>query len=429
MGSLIEIGPFIKLQRTKQEMTQGDLAEGIVSLSYLSKIENKKTEASPEIIQLLCNRLGIELSDGVDSNLEEKCKQWYEMLYDVYDKTKIIATYKELQGMMDKSLNDSLLMFEIHKIRYYLVLRQIDKALSKINELNEMASSFNITQHYYWCKFKGNYYSHTGEFNQAMHLYKIAEDKINQIDIDETEIADLHYTISVTNSKLRNTLEVIDYANKAMDIFQKNYNFIRCAQCHILLGISYHRIKMYDKAIKNYNLAKHLGELEKNNQVIQLTNHNLGYLYSTVGNAKEAIKYYLFVVEDEEESININGRLTAITSLIQEYYNLKNYERASEMAEKAKIILNKAYDKDNHYYQLYSYLIQTYTYALNNEEEKFKSFVTDEFIPYLKHHEDYGNLVLYAKMLGNYFEENGKYKESVKYYKLANSTYNELINL
>ncbi|WBX80496.1 helix-turn-helix transcriptional regulator [Virgibacillus salarius] len=102
---MIEIGPFIKLQRTKQEMTQGELAEGIVSLSYLSKIENKKTDASPEIIQLLCNRLGIELIDGVDTDLQKKCKQWYAMLFDVYDKKEIIDTYKDLQALMDRSIN------------------------------------------------------------------------------------------------------------------------------------------------------------------------------------------------------------------------------------------------------------------------------------------------------------------------------------
>ncbi|WP_164493482.1 helix-turn-helix domain-containing protein [Terribacillus saccharophilus] len=39
----MEIGPLIKLHRIKQSMTQEDLAAGIVSESYLSKIENQKT--------------------------------------------------------------------------------------------------------------------------------------------------------------------------------------------------------------------------------------------------------------------------------------------------------------------------------------------------------------------------------------------------
>ena len=79
MGFVIEIGSFIKLQRTKREMTLKDLAEGIVSVSYLSKIENLKTQASYDIIQLLCNRLGIQLDHLDETTIKEKCEQWYSM--------------------------------------------------------------------------------------------------------------------------------------------------------------------------------------------------------------------------------------------------------------------------------------------------------------------------------------------------------------
>src|SRR5699024_11247360 len=93
----------------------------------------------------------------------------------------------------------------------------------------------------------------------------------------------------LTNSKIRNILESIDYAERAIEIFQIEYNFMRCAQCHIVLGICYRRLKMYDQAIKNYNLAKHLGGLEQNNQIIQLANVNLAYLHSSKGDSHSAI--------------------------------------------------------------------------------------------------------------------------------------------
>ncbi|MBY7142681.1 helix-turn-helix transcriptional regulator [Virgibacillus sp. NKC19-3] len=422
---MVEIGSFIKLQRRKKEMTQGELAKGVVSLSYLSKIENKKTEASPEVIQMLCTRLGIQLDNELETTIQEKCKEWYSMLFAVNDKEEIIEKYHEVQALMDTNLTNSLLLFEIHKVRYYLVLGEFEKALDKINELNEVSSSFDNLHQFYWFKFRGNYNSLNGDFNEAMRLYRLAEERQNQFELEDKELGDLQYTIAVTHSKLRNTLEVIDYASKAMDIFQREYNFIRCAQCHILLGISYSRIKMYDKAIKNYNIAKHLAELNKNRQVIQLTNHNLGSLYSTIGNTEEAIKYFVNVVDDIE--VHLNERLAAITSLIKEYYNIKDYEKTRFMINKAKEILDLA--KDDYYYQLYNYIIQTYTYALNKEHDKFRSIVTDKFIPYLKKHNDYGNLVVYSNMLGSHFEELGKYKESVKYYKLANQTYEGLINI
>ena len=311
VGILIEIGSFIKLQRTKQEMTLNELSEGIVSVSYLSKIENQKTQASPDIIQLLCNRLGIENDNSQEEQIKEKCNRWYSMLFEVNNKEEIITTYKEIQEMLDKNLSNSLLMFEIHKIRYYLIMENFDEALKKINELSEIASTFDSLQQFYWFKFKGNYYSTASDFQQALQMYKLAEEKINRIDITEDEIADLQYTISVTHSKLRNTLESIDYANRSLEIFMKQYNFQRCAQCHIILGISYRRIKMHERAIKNYNLAKHLGELNKDKQIIQLTNLNLGYLYSVIGETKEAISFYEKVANDED--VNLEERLNAIT--------------------------------------------------------------------------------------------------------------------
>jgi tetratricopeptide (TPR) repeat protein len=422
----VEIGSFIKLQRTKQGITLGDLSQGIVSLSYLSKIENLKTEASPEIIQMLCTRLGIQIDNSMENEIKEKSKQWYSMLFEVNDKDEIVRTYEELQAMLDRNLFEDLMLFEIHKVRYHLVLGEYEKALEMINELTKVSSTFDMEQNYYWFKFRGNYSSVTGDnFKQAMTMYKHAEEKLQQLHLGELEVADLQYAIAITHSKLRNTLESIDYASKALDVFMKQYNFSRCAQCHIILGISYRRIKMHDKAIKNYNLAKHLGQLNSNKQIIQLTNLNLGYLNCTIGKKNDGIKYFLEVVDDTE--VELKERLAAITSLIREYYNLDNIDSTKEMIDKALDILNLA--ENSIYYKLYYYIIQTYIYAINKEHDKFKKLVSDEFIPYLKKHRDFPNLVEYSSMLGSHFEKLGRYKESVKYYKLANLTYEELINL
>ncbi|SET39230.1 Soluble NSF attachment protein, SNAP [Oceanobacillus limi] len=421
----MEIGSFIKLQRVKQGMTQEELADGIVSMSYLSKIENQRTEASPEVISMLCTRLGIELDGEKDITIKEKCENWFNMLFEVNDKEEIIEAYKELSELLAIVRSDSLMMFEIHKIRYFLILGEYDNALEQINKLNEVSGSFDSLHLFYWYKFKGNYSTANNEFNQAMRMYKVAEDKLNQIKLKDEQVADLQYTIAVTHSKLRNTLESIEYSNKAIDTFQREYNFIRCAQCHILLGISYRRIKMYEKAIKHYNLARRLGELNKNKQVIQLTNQNLGYLYSSIGDSKEAIKHFVEVVEDE--MLQINERLLGITNLIKEYYKIHNFEKAHQAIEKANELLELS--KENVNYSLYNYIIHTFKFAINEQSDQFISLVKEEFIPYLQKRKDYGNLIEYSNMLAKHFEKLGRYKDSVKYYKLANLTYEEVVNL
>ncbi|ALX50615.1 helix-turn-helix domain-containing protein [Lentibacillus amyloliquefaciens] len=422
----MEIGPYIKLHRIQQEMTQAELAEGIVSSAYLSKIENEKTEASPSVISLLCTKLGIQLVNETDEVIREKCQEWFDMLSSEYDTEDIIQKYQELNQLMyDNPSADSLAMFEVHKVRYFLVIGEMEKALSQINKLTEMTGTFDTLHQFYWYKFKGNYNSVASDFDLALRLYNIAEEKLNQIDLSEEEIADLQYTIAVTHSKLRNTLEAIEYAEKAISIFRTTYNFSRCAECHILLGISYRRIKMHDKAIKNYNLAKHLGELKQSKQIIQLTNQNLGYLYSTIGENEKAIANYEEIVNEPE--LMFLERLTATTSLVKEYYNIQEFDRAQDMADMSMKLLEDAEDQER--YQLFYYIMHTYNYAINQEAEKFESLVIDRFIPYLQKHKDYANLVIYANMLADHFEAINRYKESVKYYKLANNTYEELISL
>lgn len=418
----MEIGPYIKLHRIKQEMTQADLADGIVSYAYLSKIENQKTEASPSVISLLCTRLGIQLDDTTDETIREKCQNWYEMLFEVNDKEKIVESYNELNSLIYEHHSDSLIMFEIHKIRYFLILGEMEEALNQINKLAEMSTTFDSLHQFYWYKFKGNYATSNTEFNQAMRMYKIAEEKLNQIDLSEEDIADLQYTIAVMHSKLRNTLEAIEYAEKAIDTFRKQYNFVRCAQCHNILGISFRRIKMYDKAIKNFNLALHLGKLNKNKQLIQLTNQNLGYLYSTKGESKEAINHYNEVIYDEE--VQLVERLATIASLVKEYYNIYNFDETKKIINYGLELIDQFTSIKP--YELFHYVIHTYNHLLNKNYEDFEALLTEEFIPYLKEHKDYANLVAYANILAGHYEKFYKYKDAAKYYKMANLAYEQI---
>lgn len=426
--NLIEIGSIIKLQRTKRNMTQEELSEGIVSLSYLSKIENKKTKASPEIIQLLCNRLEIELTEKLDIEIEEKCQEWYGMLYDRFDKQKISVIYEELQQLLGRSINDQTLMFEIHKIRYYCIMRDLKKALCKINELHEMANSFNPIHKYYWHKFQGNYYSFKTYHHQAMQHYKLAEETISFANIQEQEIADLQYIISIEHSKLWNDLETIEYAKKAMGIFQQNYNFIRCAQCHILLGIAHHRIKNLDKATKNYNLALQLGELKNNEDVVHLAHYNLGYLHSITGNSEKAIEHYLIAIQNN--NFKEKTKLVSLIRLIQEFYLVGDYEKAKNYLDQTILVLEAYINDYNEYIEdLHKYVIKVYTHLLNGETKQFISVLANDFIPYLEKKRNYEYLAFYAKMLGDHLEKSGKYKSSLQYYKLANSSYEKLFNL
>src|SRR5699024_4989399 len=133
VGILMEIGSYIKLHRQKQEMTQADLAEGIVSFAYLSKIENGKTEASPEVISLLCTRLGIQLDNKKEIEIKEKCQEWFSQLFEANDKKEIVHRFNELDSLMEENHSEILVLYEIYKIRYFLLVGEYEQALTQIN--------------------------------------------------------------------------------------------------------------------------------------------------------------------------------------------------------------------------------------------------------------------------------------------------------
>src|SRR5699024_6673363 len=131
-----EIGALIKMTRINKGMTQEELAEGIASMPYLSKIENEHATESSEVINMLCTLLGIQVDKRNDEPIDETLQTWYGMLCEVTDKENIIALYTKLQQIIDSNDTDEVIMFEIHKVRYYIILQQYVKAFKQINKLD-----------------------------------------------------------------------------------------------------------------------------------------------------------------------------------------------------------------------------------------------------------------------------------------------------
>ena len=420
----MEIGPLIKLHRIKQNMTQEDLAAGIVSESYLSKIENQKTDASPEVIALLCERLGIQLNAENEDMIKEKAEEWYGMLYEVHNANERRQRFEELETLFKANNSDHEMLFEIQKIRFFLVEGRVQEAKEQIDRLEPLQNTFEPIHLFYWYKFLGNYYHGEKEkLNQALSLYQQAEGVLDTVDISEDETADLCYIISILHSKLVNDLSAMEYANKALDIFRNSYKFVRCAQCHIILGIAYRRLHMLEQAIKQYNLAKHLGEITESNDVIQLTNHNLGYLHSRAGNVPEAIKYYK--VAFDLDNVPLNYKLTTGTSLIREYILSKELDKACDYISRAEEIIetnsitNKLVDLE----------LKVFKYMINEEFDLFEGLMVNELIPYLIEQEDNVYIITYSNMIASYYEDIKKYKNAANYYKLASRTYENLLKI
>lgn len=111
----MEVGSKIRYYRMNKKMTQEELATGIISVSYLSKIENNQVATSMDIIDLLCEKLEISPELPVDSDIPDLCIDFFRKLLDrTLDDTK--ALYSELEPDIESiSHYGYLRMFEIQK--------------------------------------------------------------------------------------------------------------------------------------------------------------------------------------------------------------------------------------------------------------------------------------------------------------------------
>ncbi|MEK5176215.1 helix-turn-helix domain-containing protein [Heyndrickxia sp. FSL W8-0496] len=421
----MNIGAIIKLNRINQNLTQEDLADGIISISYLSKIENGKIEPNEEVIKLLCRKLGIQVNNQIDDSIREKCHEWFRLLLTSSDIAELEKMFGEITELLKVIHNSELqILVNIHMIRYYLKIGDTDNAIQKVNSLKDVSGTFNNLQKYYWYKFNGNYYSIIEEENEALHNYTLAEDLIPSIELSQEEVADLQYALSVTYSKFRLTSEAQSYANKALEYYRQVYHFSRCAECHLVLGICYRRINNHDKAIKNYNLAKQLAESTDKKEIITLTHLNIGYLYFVKEDTDQAIKHLDIIINDNEASIQL--RLLAITSIIGKSYSINNINETRKRIQQGLKLIDS--NNKNKFLAFY-YEILCHLYLIEERNEEFEELMVNNFIPFLKESKNYAKLTEFSEMLGNYYWKKHKYKSAATYYNLVNNSYKKIIQI
>ncbi len=87
------IGKFITLKRKEKNLTQEQLAEKIgVSNKTVSKWENGKCMPDYSVIEILCNELGVTVSELLDGEENEKSIR-------VYDEKEILGMIKDIQEL------------------------------------------------------------------------------------------------------------------------------------------------------------------------------------------------------------------------------------------------------------------------------------------------------------------------------------------
>lgn len=423
------IGTRIRYYRKLGGYTLETLSEGICSVSYLSKIENGGN-SSDDIIVHLCKRLGISFSAVDDSAKTEKLKdrmdEWYRILVSYEEPPEVLEEERAKleQDMTQSGIEEPLihLRFNLFSLRYQLFKVNLDEAKRLIKHLSGFKEIFDPELEYYYYHFCGIYYNIVNDYSNAIKCLKMAEEAIKMISHTETEEAHLNYQFANLYSKFLRISDCMNYAEKALAIFNKDYNVTRIADCQTILGVSNREIKNFIKAEYHYGQALKFAKLLNDPIRLGMIYHNLGFVKNGLGASDEAIDFYKQALVYKEKLENYDAsKVKTMYLLAKEHLKLDNTEECLVITKQALTLAKKLTDKE-YYFQLK--LVESEVEGIR--DENYENLIYNEAIPYFKKRERWDRVATHAENLADYYFQIKYYKKAGEMYRIANDARKKL---
>ncbi|MFG6147171.1 helix-turn-helix domain-containing protein [Halobacillus sp. B23F22_1] len=422
----MEYGKALRFHRVKQGLTQNQLADGIISAAYLSKIENDQTVPAIEVLELLYERLGIDFNESNFNHPSmEKLREWYEaIVFKQKDDAKRLRD--ELLKQKSTLENHQLYIFyELFRIRYLLLENEVEKAYETWENLKQLKDTFDEEMEFYYHLITGLVKYYKGDFNDAFQELMEAKNYSTSIEVEKWEASDLYYLLSLSSSQANHISPSIYYVEHALELYQSYYDLSKSADCHIILGINFSRLRNYAKSMENYHLARKIALQINDYDKLKLVYSNLGVLEARLGNHKASIKNYEKSFEytiDLDTPLNQYDLFNCIHGLITEHYKLGDYKGCASWIEKGSAHLESYPSKPHElHFTFYKMLI--------NDSPGLMEFIEGEVIPYFKQRNNHNHIIRYSLFLSDLLEKQRMYKKSTSYLRLAIQLLNKHSNL
>ncbi|WP_085520486.1 helix-turn-helix domain-containing protein [Tuberibacillus sp. Marseille-P3662] len=417
------IGQRIRYYRKQTGLTLEKLAEGICSVSYLSKIEHGD-KSSDEVAKLLCDRLGIAYED-VDNQaqLEETRRlldHWYKEIRD-----KVFYDYEDYKDRIEESLGKAQspllnIRFDLFQIKYLTAKSNFEKAKERIANVEQYHELMDDELLYYYHHFLGIYYGAVNAYDDAIVHFEKAEKAIQELTLGEAETGELWYQIALVHSNHVQFTRAMDYANKGLDIFNKQYNLKRIADCQVILGISSRAMKNYRQAEYHYTQALKFIELLNDDYRKSVVYYNLAVISAYNNEFHQSIDYFKNIIDLLGETSHL--AVSSQVSIAESYYYLNDIPQCNKELDRARELIRCGnYGKE---YPLFLEII--YKKANQIYDHSYENLLKNKALPYYKSSKRLDKIVEYAEVLGDIYYNKKHYKRASEYYRLAKKTRDDI---
>jgi HTH-type transcriptional regulator, quorum sensing regulator NprR len=423
-GSIIDhftLGQRIKYVRSIKKVRQSELAKGICSVSYLSKVENDNLAPSEDVEHALLRRLGIFHEDkSFDQVISNRIERWFHSI-NSKEKEDVKKEYEELKHQLSMTTSELILVkFKVYSVRYYMEVKNYNEVHTLLETLRQSKFIMDYPTLYFYEKYQGAYSYKFKKFEQSRGHYEAARKYSEFIDITPKEKSSLYYSLGLVNGKLNKNQQSIEYTKKSLSICQSLYEFENCVHSHILLGILYKRSRQYKEAIEEYKKAGELSRVGGFTSILHTIEHNLGTLYSHVNKSKLAIQHFNHSLQYD---CGNEDRFNTYLSLSKEYFK-------SGMKDDAQRTAMEGYDSISDLDGISELILKEFellSRIYNDDIDSLDRKLLKDLLPLFEEANQFRTIAEYLSIIANYFYERGKYKKSSRYYSLSNKYLNKLL--
>ncbi|MBA4494799.1 helix-turn-helix domain-containing protein [Paenactinomyces guangxiensis] len=296
------IGLELNIRRRRKElkMTQAQLAEGIISVPYLSLIENGKATPGLDILELLATRLdtSVEQLMGIT---DQGTIQKAENLMNQIQSALTHAGYQEAKKQMEKLkslakyIADPKILMEIDllEINLWVMIYHEDKFVPLIKAFEAKWSNYtddpSLAVKYF--RIKGNIEYLKSNYHHALEYYRQALKLLPKIS-DEIEKGYIYSNIGKAYLLLANPALSIVYMEKALQIMMQNDHWLEVCSYLNIIGSGYSRNKEYDDAIRYFErVVRICKQFRLSPSFMCQAYHEMGICFLKLGDYDLAIHY------------------------------------------------------------------------------------------------------------------------------------------
>ncbi|WP_163102816.1 helix-turn-helix domain-containing protein [Peribacillus alkalitolerans] len=359
-------GKIIKFYRELKDMKQSVLGYKICSGSHISKIERGLTEVSKETIELLSNRLGIDMESEIEAylSLDKHFIEWHESII-MKQNTKAEDLKKQLENVALLQMTEIYRSYTLLLTRYYLLIGEFRLVHSLIKEMDCWS---DLTPY---------------EKNMLLHIkgidllykeqYQMAISLLQEIDLANYNNPEYYYHLAIAYHSLKMPVLAYFYFDKSLQFFTSTRNFPLMIEVEMLMLIQVEQDQFFETG---YQRLIKISENSGLKHQRSLLFHNLAYQHLRQGHYEKACEYYKQSMDSRDPLskyylVSLEGYLNASTK--------KGFETNKELlllAEKGISLSKKLKDTT------YKHFFQLHIYNLKKEKEKYYDYLETYATPY-----------------------------------------------